>query len=99
MFRLIIPEFPSIIANGGVMLSVQSAILRQVSREASGSTLINNLQGVTGYPGFLGSAPNWSSRARDRLSDFFREVFPVRSGCVCQGIELVRDGAFVSGCD
>jgi len=42
------------------MLSVQSAILGQVSREASRSTLINNLQGVTGYPGFLGSVSNWS---------------------------------------
>jgi len=29
------------------MLSVQSAILGQVSREASRSTLINNLQGIT----------------------------------------------------
>jgi len=67
--------------------------------EASRSTLINNLQGVTGYPGFLGSVSNWSSRARDRLSDFFREVFPVRLGCICQGVELVRDGAFVGGCD
>ena len=42
---------------------------------------------------------NWSSRVRDRLSDFFYEVFPVRSGCICQCVELVRDGAFVSGCD
>jgi len=97
-FRLIVPEFPSITVDGGVTLSVQ---LRYSARfpEASRSTLINNLQGVTGYPGFLGSVSNWSSRARDRLSDFFREVFPVRSGCICQGVELVRDGAFVGGCD
>ena len=79
--------------DGGVTLSIQSAILDQVSREARGSTLINNLLGVTGYPGFLGSALNWFSRARDRLSDFFREVFPFRSGCICQGVELVIDGA------